>query len=220
MELSDKTARQLYELVKANPKRAKFGFGDKAALINVDIQKAYTRTDLYKTAYETDPNQLQYVNEVAELVRGKGWPVIWSYCAYVESGEDCGVWGTRTDTPDSLQNIKYSSDRAKIDERMDVQPTDIILDKKMPSVFHDTHLNSLLTYHRVDTLLLTGGSTSGCIRAAGVDGLSHGYRTTVIEECVADKHESNHFANLTDLALKYCDVESVKTVKKWLSSGN
>jgi len=220
MELSDKTARQLYELVKANPKRAKFGFGDKAALINVDIQKAYTRTDLYKTAYETDPNQLQYVNEVAGLVREKGWPVIWSYCAYVESGEDCGVWGTRTDTPDSLQNIKYDSDRAKIDDRMDVQPTDIILDKKMPSVFHDTHLNSLLTFHRVDTLLLTGGSTSGCIRAAGVDGLSHGYRTTVIEECVADKHESNHFANLTDLALKYCDVESVETVKKWLSGSN
>ena len=59
MELSDKTARQLYEDVKANPARAKFGFGNKAALVNIDIQKAYTRTDLFKTAYETDPNQLQ-----------------------------------------------------------------------------------------------------------------------------------------------------------------
>ena len=217
MELSNKTARQLYYEVKANPTRAKFGFGQKAALINIDVQKAYTRTDLYKTAYETDPNQIQYINEVAALMRARGWPVIWTYVAYMESGEDCGVWGTRTNTPDSLQNIKFGSDRAKIDERCDVDYVkDVIICKKMPSPFHDTHLVSLLTFHKVDTVLSTGGSTSGCVRACGVDSLSNGYRTTVIEECVADKHESYHFANLTDLALKYADVESVETVKAWL----
>ncbi len=220
MELSDKTARQLYEEVKANPKRAKFGFGNKAALVNVDVQKAYTRTDLFKTAYENDPNQIQHINEVAEVVRVKGWPVIWTYVAYVESGEDCGVWGTRTDTPDSLQNIKYKSQRAEFDDRIDRKDSDIVMDKKMPSPFFETNLQSLLVFHQVDTVLLTGGSTSGCIRAAGVDSLSRGYRTTVIEECVADKHESYHFANLTDLALKYCDVESVDTVKEWLRGKN
>jgi nicotinamidase-related amidase len=221
MELSNKTARQLYEEVKANPARKKFGFGDKAALVNIDVQKAYTRTDLYKTAYETDPNQIKYINEVAALMRARGWPVIWTYVAYMESGEDCGVWGTRTDTPDSLQNIKFGSDRAKIDERCEVDYVkDVVYCKKMPSPFHDTHLNSLLTFHKVDTVLITGGSTSGCVRAAGVDSLSHGYRTTIIEECVADKHESYHFANLTDLALKYADVESVETVKAWLRGKN
>jgi len=158
MELSDKTARQLYEDVKANPARAKFGFGDKAALINIDIQKAYTRTDLFKTAYETDPNQLQYVNEVATLVRARGWPVIWTYVAYVDSGEDCGVWGTRTDTPDSLQNIKYGSERSDLDDRLDIKDSDIIMDKKMPSPFFETNLQSLLVFHQIDTLLLTGGS--------------------------------------------------------------
>jgi nicotinamidase-related amidase len=217
VELSDKTARQLYEEVKANPARKKFGFGEKAALINVDIQKAYTRTDLFKTAYETDPKQLDYVNEVSALVRAKGWPVIWTYCAYVDSGEDCGVWGTRTDTPDSLQNIKYGSERAELDDRLNIEASDIVIAKRMPSVFHDTQINSLLTFHRVDTVLLTGGSTSGCIRASGVDSLSHGYRTIVIEECVADKHESCHFANLMDLALKYADVEPVGTVTDWLA---
>ena len=58
------------------------------------------------TAYETDPKQLDYVNELARLFRAKGFPVVWTYVAYMESGEDCGVWGTRTNTPDSLQNIK------------------------------------------------------------------------------------------------------------------
>ncbi len=221
MELSNKTARQMYEEVKANPSRKKFGFGEKAALINIDVQKAYTRTDLYKTAYETDPNQIKYINEIAELMRAKGWPVIWTYVAYMGSGEDCGVWGTRTNTEDSLQNIKFGSDRAKFDERCKIDPVkDVIICKKMASPFHDTLINSLLTFHKVDTVLVTGGSTSGCVRACGVDSLSHGYRTTIIEECVADKHESYHFANLTDLAIKYADVESVEAVKTWLRGKN
>ncbi|MBP01406.1 MAG: N-carbamoylsarcosine amidohydrolase [Rhodospirillaceae bacterium] len=218
METSNKTARQLYEEVKTNPTRKKFGFGKKAALVNIDIQKAYTRTDLFKTAYSTNPKQLEYVNKISELVRKLNWPVIWTYVAYMDSSEDCGVWGTRTNTPDSLQNIRYGSERSEFDERLRIKETDIVMDKKMPSPFFETNLQSLLVFHQIDTVLLTGGSTSGCIRAAGVDSLSRGYRTTVIEECVADKHESYHFANLTDLALKYCDVESVETVKAWLQS--
>ena len=86
----------------------------------------------------------------------------------------------------------------------------------MPSVFFGTHIEMLLKHHEVDTLLITGGSTSGCVRATAVDSLSRSFRTIVIEECVADKHESYHFANLTDLALKYADIESVSDIKKLL----
>ena len=104
METSDLTARQIYQQIKDNPSRARFGFGKKAILVNVDPQKAYTRTDLFKTAYETDPKQLDYVNQLATAFRALDWPVVWTYVAFMESGEDCGIWGTRTDTPDSLQN--------------------------------------------------------------------------------------------------------------------
>ena len=90
METSNKTARELYADVKANPARKKFGFGAKAALINVDLQRAYTQTDVYVTAYETHPQQLEFVNRISSQMRAIGWPVIWTYCAYVESGEDCG----------------------------------------------------------------------------------------------------------------------------------
>lgn len=217
MITSDKTARQIYQEVISNPQRAAFGFGRKAALVNIDFQKAYTRTDLFKTAYETDPKQIEYVNNLAKECRRLGWPVVWTHVAYVKSGEDAGVWGTRTNTPDSLQNIKYGSERAEFDERADVDPQrDIIYTKRMPSVFFETPLASLLVWHRVDTVILTGGSTSGCVRASAVDSLSHGYRTIVPEECVADKHESYHFANLTDLALKYADVLKVSDVSNWL----
>ena len=219
METSDLTARQIYEQIKSNPTRARFGFGQKAILVNVDPQKAYTRTDLFKTAYETDPRQLEYTNQLAKAFRALNWPVVWTHVAYMESGEDCGIWGTRTDTPDSLQNIKFGSQRAEFDDRLTIDhQRDAIYCKKMPSAFFETPLQSLCVWHKVDTVVITGGSTSGCIRATAVDSLSRGYRTIVPEQCVADKHESYHFANLIDLALKYADVLDVAEVLDWLCS--
>ncbi len=217
MESSDKTARQIYQDVKNNPARKRFGFGSKAVLVNIDLQKAYTRTDLFTTAYETDPRQLDYVNQLASCFRALDWPVVWTHVAYMDSGEDAGIWGTRTDTPDSLQNIKFNSERSEFDDRLDIdRQRDVIYLKKMPSAFFETQLQSLLVWHRVDTVVLTGGSTSGCIRATAVESLSRGYRTIVPEQCVADKHESYHFANLTDLSLKYADVVEVEEVLDWL----
>ena len=217
METSQKTAREIYQDLKSNLSRKRFGFGKKAILVNVDLQKAYTRPDLFKTAYETDPKQLIYVNELAEKFRNLGWPVVWTYVAYMESGEDCGIWGTRTDTPDSLQNIKFGSDRSELDDRLHIDSEkDVIYCKKMPSAFFETQLQSLCVWHQIDTIVLTGGSTSGCIRATAVDSLSRGYRTIVPEECVADKHESYHFANLTDLSIKYADILEVQEIFEYL----
>src|SRR5262245_33713023 len=115
MQLSDKSARQLFAELKEKPTRARFGFGRKPALVNIDLQKAYTAVGEFATAYETDPKQLDYVNELARLARAKHLPVVWTYVAYLDSGEDCGVWGTRSNTPDSLQNIKQGSRRAEFD---------------------------------------------------------------------------------------------------------
>ena len=219
MELSDKTARQLYEEVKARPTRARFGFGRKPAIVNVDLQKVYTAVGEFVTAYENDPKQLDYVNRISGLARAHGLPVVWTHVAYMESGEDCGVWGTRSDTPDSLQNIKVGSRRAEFDDRLEIDHVrDIIINKRMASAFHETNLPSLLTWHKVDTIIVTGGSTSGCVRATVVDSLSHSYRTIVPEECVADKHESPHFANLYDMALKYADVVPVREVVEYLEN--
>ena len=88
----------------------------------------------------------------------------------------------------------------------------------MPSAFFETPLNSFLTFHKIDTVVVTGGSTSGCVRATAVDSLSHGYRTIVPIETTADKHESYHFANLTDLLIIYADVVDVKDVYDWIAA--
>ena len=76
MEMSNKTARELYEAVKANPNRQRFGFGRKPALVNVDLQCAYTRSGEFVTAYETDPKQIDHVNRLARLFRANRCPVI------------------------------------------------------------------------------------------------------------------------------------------------
>jgi nicotinamidase-related amidase len=214
-----KTAKQIFDEVMSNPARSKFGFGSKLAIVNVDFQNAYTRIDEFKTAYETDPNQIEHVNTISRLARSKGMPVVWTHVAYMGNAADAGVWGTRTNTPDSLQNIKYGSRRHDFDERCAIDPSiDVIYDKRMPSAFFETPLQSLLVWHKVDTVVITGGSTSGCVRATAVESLSRGYRTIVPIETTADKHESYHYANLTDLQLKYADVEPVQVVIDWLEA--
>lgn len=219
MTLSDKTARQIFEEVRANPARARFGFGERMAIVNVDPQKSYTRPDLYKTAYVTDPRQMEHTDRISAKARSKGLPVVWTRVAYMPNAADAGVWGTRTDTPDSLQNIKYGSERHEFDDRLNIDcEVDAIYTKRMPSAFFETPLNSFLRWHKIDTVVVTGGSTSGCVRATAVDSLSYGFRTIVPIECVADKHESYHFANLTDLLIKYADVVNVAEVDAWLDS--
>jgi nicotinamidase-related amidase len=213
METSDKTSSQLFAEIKANPTRKRFGFGNKPALINIDLQKAYTAVGEFATAYATDPRQMEYINALAAAFRLRGFPVVWTYVAYMDSGEDCGIWGTRSDTPDSLQNIKVGSRRAEFDDRLQIDHArDIIINKRMASAFFETNLGSIFSFHGIDSVVVTGGSTSGCVRATVIDSLSRSFRTIVPEECVADKHEAPHFSNLYDMAIKYADVVGVQEV--------
>lgn len=213
MERSDRTAREMWEALRAAPARRAFGFGARPALLNVDVQHAYTRPDEFVTAYTTDPDQVGHIDRLAALFRARGLPVVWTYVAYAESGDDCGVWGQRGDGPDALQNIREGSRRAQLDDRLFVdRARDTVMNKRMASAFHETMLPSLLRFHRVDTVVITGGSTSGCVRASAVDSLSHGFRTVVPVETTADRHESPHFASLYDMAVKYADVVPVAAV--------
>ena len=210
-----RTARQIFDAVMANPARARFGFGSRLAIVNVDFQNAYTRIDRYATAYETDPQQIAHANTISALARSAGMPVVWSRVGYADDASDAGVWGTRTDTADSLQNIRHGSDRHAYDERCAIDARDTQFTKRMPSAFFETPLQSLLVWHKVDTVVVTGGSTSGCVRATAVDALSRGYRTIVPIETTADKLASYHWANLTDLQLRYADVVPVQAVIDW-----
>ena len=181
MERSTKTARELFEELKKDNKTSLFGYGRKPMLVNVDLQRWYTDPDTFPSAYGT-PEQIEHVNELVALFREKQLPIAWAYVAYMESGEDCGVWSVRDKSANALQNVKIGSPKAELDHRLSVDRTkDIIIHKRMPSAFHETNLRSLLVWHGCDTIVVTGGSTR-CIRATVVDGLSSGYRMVVPEE--------------------------------------
>lgn len=204
---SDKNARQLYEELKAAPPHARIGFGARPALINVDLQRRYTDKAAFKSAYENDPRQIEYVNRLAALFRAQGLPVVWTYVAYLPGGVDCGWWGTRSRSPNAIQNVTHGSEQAELDRRLVVDAAhDLVLHKRMSSSFFETHLASYLVFNQIDTLVVTGGATSGCVRCTVIDGMSRGYRMIVPEECVADRHESPHFSTLYDMVQKYADV--------------
>jgi len=205
----------MFNELRATTPDLRYGFGRRPMLVNVDLQCAYTCVGKSPTAYENDPQQLDHINTLATLARSHGLPVYWTYVAFCADGSDCGVFGSRDNTPYSLQNIKRNSERAALDPRLVIGKSDYVVNKLMPSAFHETNLQSLMVWHRCDSIIVTGGSTSGCVRATVVDGLSRGYRVIVPEECVADLHESPHFANLYDMHKKYADVVAVSQVLQY-----
>lgn len=220
MVADGKTSKQIFDEIMADADRPRFGFGRKLAIINIDFQNCYTRIDDYKTAFETDPLQIDYVNQISQLARSRGMPVFWTQVAYMGKIADAGIWRNRTVTPEVEENTRHGARRHDFDERCAVDPSvDIIYEKRMPSAFFETPLQSTLVRHQVDTLVITGGTTSGCVRATAVEALSRGYRTIVPIETCADKHESFHYGSLADLQLKYADVEPVQAVIEWLSMG-
>ena len=216
---SDTTARQLFEeLCLGAENRPRYGLGRRPALINVDLQNAYTRPAEFITAYEGAADQFEQINRLGAAVRRLGGLVIWSYVAFWPSGEDCGVFGSKDDNEDSQQNVKHGSRRAALDDRLQIEATDIPFPKRMPSVFHETNLQSLLTRRGCDSVIVTGGSTSGCVRATVVDAMARGYLVAVPVECVADRHESPHFANLYDMEVKYARVDPVGSILAHLAA--
>ena len=98
---------------------------------------------------------------ISALARARGMPVVWTRVAYKADAGDAGVWGTRTNTPDFLQNIKYDSDRHAYDPRCEIGADDLQYTKRMPSAFFETPLASYLVWHKVDTVVVTGGIDLG-----------------------------------------------------------
>ncbi len=211
MIASDKTAKQIFRDWQANPRVPERGIGPRVALLNIDLQRRYTDMS-FASAYDGDPRQFEAVNALATAVRALGMPVIWTYVAYLPSGVDAGWWSKLSDNPMSIHKVGHDSPQAELDPRLQVDPADLILHKRMASAFFETHLPSFLNWHRIDSLIVTGGATSGCVRGTVVDAMSLGYRVTLPEETVTDREESAHFASLYDIAFKYGDVKPVDDV--------
>lgn len=179
------------------------GFGNNAAILIVDFQKAFTRADSPLGGSELITSAVEKTKDLLAAARTANLPVIYTIVAFREDQQDMGLWPLKVST---LPMVKIGSVWAEIDDRLEVYEEDIILTKKMPSAFFNTDLINILIRKRVDTVILAGCTTSGCIRATAVDSFSYGFHTIIAEECVGDQAIGPQRANLFDINNRYGDV--------------
>ena len=181
------------------------GFGARPAVLVVDMTRAFTEDRFPLGCTAAGVPCAAAIRTLLEAVRPLGVPVLYTrYDAFAADAE-WGRWldkGTGAE-PDSLMRGPEAHDIADA-----VKPAagDIVITKSKPSAFFGTPLASTLTYLGVDTVVVTGMVTSGCVRATVIDAFSHNYRVIVPLECVADRSPTSHQVNLFDMDMKYADV--------------
>ncbi|MEQ8516400.1 MAG: isochorismatase family protein [Chromatocurvus sp.] len=202
------------ENLDENYKRAydnRIGFGKRPALILVDFVRAYfdPACELYADAQPALDSALK----VRAAAREAGVPVIYTNVVFHGSGMDGGRFFQKA-LP--LRNFVAGSPMGAWPEGLEPAADELVISKQYASAFFGTSLASTLTAMGVDTLVITGVTTSGCIRATCVDSCQHGFIPIVVEEACGDRHASPHESNLFDMNAKYGDVVSEQAVIEWL----
>ena len=192
----------------------KVGFGRNPAVVVIDFTLAYTTPGSPFFA----EGVVRAVADTVPLLQGAraaGIPVIHTKVMYHPSGAD-GGWFVRK-VP-ALRKLVPGEPLAEIDPKVAPLAEEVVIVKQYPSPFFGTPLAPMLATLGVDTLILAGCSTSGCVRAGALDGVQHGYRVIVPRECVGDRHDGPHDANLFDINAKYGDVVGRDEVIQYLAN--
>ena len=178
------------------------GFGEKPAILVVDMLNAFTNEDL--PLGTNQDSQISVINKILLQARDKKIPVFFITIYYEDEDlSDAGVWFLKMK---GLSTLKKDTNEVKIDSRLERRSNEPIIVKKFASAFFGTDLVSRLISLHIDTIILTGCTTSGCVRATAVDAIQYGFRPIVVEDAVSDRSESAHKQSLFDLQSKYADV--------------
>lgn len=208
--MSDKQAQQVYE-------RAGLGGsvtpGSNPAVLVVDFSCGFTDPDCTLGADMTA--EVEATRGLLDVARDRGFPVVFTTIGFEKSGKDGALWIEKVPT---LGELELGGRWIDIDPRLDRRDDEVIVVKKGASAFFGTNLASILIAQGVDTVVLCGATTSGCIRATAIDLLQYGFPTLVPRECVADRAQAPHDANLFDIQAKYADVVSVDEAISYLES--
>lgn len=189
------------------------GFGRRAALLVVDFSKAFT--DPGQPLGADMAPEIAQANRLILAARSAGAPVFLSTIAYQEPLRDAGLWARKIE---GLHALRLGSPAVALDPRLERAPTDRLLVKRFASCFFGTALEADLRLAAVDTLVVAGCTTSGCVRASAVDACQHGFRTIVAREATADRLADAHRQSLKDIDLKYGDVLTVDEILACLAS--
>lgn len=190
----------------------RLGFGERPVVLVVDFINAYTTSGSPLFAPDV-VNAVQETVALLALARERQIPVVYTQVLYNPNFQDGGVFIKKVPV---LKTLLPGEPLAAIVPELEPAPQDTIITKQYASAFFGTSLAAMLTSLRVDTVILTGCSTSGCVRASAVDGMQYGFRVIVPRECVGDRHQAPHEANLFDIHSKYGDVVTKEEVMAYL----
>jgi nicotinamidase-related amidase len=183
------------------------GFGTRPGVLVVDF--CLGMTDPSSPLGSDMTAALAATRRLLEVARSLSLLVVYTTVRYDKGCPDGGAF---LDKVPALRVFEDGSPWSAIDDRVAPCVGEPILIKKFASAFFGTHCASLFTSHGVDTVIVTGCTTSGCVRASAVDALQHGFRVVIPKECVADRAPGPHEANLFDLQAKYADVLALDEV--------
>lgn len=177
-------------------------FGTQPALLVVDVVVAYLTpgSPLYDPAFEA---ALASNERLVAAARQAGMPVIFTNVVYQPGGADGGLFYAKVP---ALSAFQRGSPMGAFPDTLQPLPGETIVSKQYASAFFGTSLASTLAAQRIDSLLITGFSTSGCVRATALDALQSGFVPFVVREACGDRHAAPHEANLFDLQAKYAEV--------------
>lgn len=187
------------------------GFGTRPALVLVDFAHAYF--DPQCPLYAEVDDALASALRVRARARAAGVPVVLTRVLYQEGGTDGGRFFEKARPLEAFIEGRRTADFA---DGLVPEPDELIVTKQYPSAFFGTSLASTLHARGVDNVILTGLTTSGCVRATCVDAMSHGFITSVLADACGDRHDGPHEANLFDMNAKYADVVSEAEITAYL----
>jgi maleamate amidohydrolase len=189
------------------------GYGERPALILVDFVQAYFDKDC--DMYAGVEDELASALRIRDVAREAGIKVLYSNVVYQQDGRDGGVFFNKAPV---LKNFIAGNPMGNWPKGLQPAANEMVISKQYPSAFFGTTLASVLIEEGVDTLLITGLTTSGCVRATCVDAMCNGFIPIVVADACGDRHAAPHEANLFDMNAKYADVVSEIQVCDYLRS--
>ncbi len=208
--MSDEQAREVYAKAKLGQA---LSLGERPGVLVIDFSCGFTDPDCPLGSDLTA--EVEATRRLLDAARAKGLPVIFTTIGFEPHGKDGGLWLQKAP---SLAALELGGNWVEIDPRLGPRDDEVVIMKKGASGFFGTNLASVLVAQRVDSVILCGATTSGCIRATAIDLLQYGWPTLVPRDCVGDRAQAPHEANLFDIQAKYADVVGLDEALAYVES--